>query len=227
MAIHNSFCENVVSVETGEILQNDEEEIFEGVENTENVQRNLFDEFNNVASETEETEEYGSNDGSEDDASDDDASDDDAYEEDASEDDASDDDASEEEDDSSDGIIDDNLLHWNDINFSWDIDNVHDLIYGINLREDVTNLSISDKYILFDWQNMNFYFELTDDGMISAEIGMIEETFTSVYQKFLFSMETENRGKRLIPVEHPVNFCQKEECTDAIGDLFPYIDATQ
>lgn len=202
MAINNSFYENVVSVETGEILQNDEEEIFEGVENTENVQRNLFDEFTNVPLLPQETEEYGSNDYSDLFAS-------------------SDDDTSEEEDDSSDGIIDDNLLHWNDINFSWDIDNVHDLIYGINLREDVTNLSISDKYILFDWQNINFYFELTDDGMISMEIG------TKVYQKLMISIETENRGKKMVPFEHTGNFHQNEDCTGTIGDLFPHIDTRQ
>lgn len=201
MAINNSFFECAFSIETGEIQQNDEEQTFEGNENPENVQRNLFDEFDEVASDIEDTEEYGSNDGSEDDAYDDDAS--------------------EEEDDSSDGIVDDNLLHWNDINFSWDIDNVPSLIYGINFKEDVTNLSISDKYILFDWDNMNFYFELTDDGMISMEIG------TQVYQKFLFSMETENSEKRLIPIEHRRNVHQNEDRTNAIGDLFPHIDANQ
>lgn len=74
---------------------------------------------------------------------------------------------------------------------------------------------------------MYFYFKLTDDGMISIDIGMIEEIFTSVYQKFMISIETQNREKRLIPVEHPLNFHQKEECTDAIGHLFPHIDATQ
>lgn len=124
-------------------------------------------------------------------------------------------------DDSSDGIIYDDLSRWNDINFSWDIDNVQSLIYGINLREDVTNLSISDKYILFVWQNINFYFELTDDGMISMEIG------TQVYQKFLFSMETENSEKRLIPIEHRRNVHQNEDCSLSIGDLFPHIDSTQ
>jgi hypothetical protein len=134
---------------------------------------------------------------------------------------------SEQEDDSSDGIVDENLLYWHDINFYWDMDNIHDLIYGINLRENVINLSIHDKYILFDWNYMNFYFELTDDGMISMEIGMMGETFTSVYQKFMISMETQNQVKRLIPVEHTGNFHQKEECTDAIGDLFPHIDAAQ
>ena len=131
------------------------------------------------------------------------------------------DDVSVEEDDSSDGIVNENLLYCDDINFSWDIDNVHDLIYGINLRENVTNLSIHDKYILFDWNDMNFYFELTDDGMISMEIG------TQVYQKFMISMETGNLGKRLIPVEHQENYHRNEEFTDAIGDLFPHIDATQ
>lgn len=199
MAIHTSFFENVVSIENEEIQQNEEEQIFEENQNTQNVQRNLFDEFNNVASETEETEEYGTDD--------------------VPEDDLPEDNASEQEDDSSDGIIDDNLLHWNDINFSWDIDNVQSLIYGINLREDVINLSINDKYILFDWDNMNFYFELTDDGMISMEIG------THVYQKFMISMETENLGKRLIPVEHYRNYHLNEDCTLSIGDLFPHIDA--
>lgn len=114
MVINNSFSENVVSIEDEEIQQNEEEQTFEGNENPENVQRNLFDEFDEVASDIEDTEEYGSNDGSEDDAYDDDAS--------------------EEEDDSSDGIIYDDLSRWNDINFSWDIDNVQSLIYGINLR---------------------------------------------------------------------------------------------
>jgi hypothetical protein len=206
MAINNSFSENVVSIEDEEIQQNEEEQTFEGNENPENVQRNLFDEFDEVASETEETEEYGSNDVSEDDAS---------------EDGASEDGASEEEDDSSDGIVDENLLYWDDINFSWDIDNVHDLIYGINLREDVTNLSITDKNIWFFWQDMSFYFELTDDGMISLDIDIW------VHQKFLFSMETENSEKRLIPIEHRRNVHQNEDRTNAIGDLFPHINATQ
>jgi len=179
MAINNSFSENVVSIE------DEEEQTFEGTENPENVQRNLFDEFDDVASDIEETEEYNS------------------------------------DDDSSDGIINEDLLYWNDINFSWDIDNVQSLIYGINLREDVTNLSINDKYILFDWDNMNFYFELTDDGMISMEIG------TQVYQKFMISLETENRAKRLILIEHEDNYHRNEEFTNAIGDLFPHIDANQ
>ena len=196
MAIHNSFLENVVSIENEEIQQNEEEQTFEENQNPQNVQRNLFGEFNNVALDTEETEEYGSDGDSE-------------Y------------DVSEQEDDSSDGIIDYDLLHWNDINFSWDIDNVHDLIYGINLREDVSNLSIHAKYILFDWNDMNFYFELTDDGMISMEIG------TQVYQKFMISIETENRGKKLVPVEHYRNYHRNEEYTDAIGDLFPHIDTSQ
>ena len=182
MAINNSFSENVVSIEDEEIQQNEEEQTFEGTENPENVQRNLFDEFDEVASEEEE------------------------------------DDSS---DDSSDGIIYDDLSRWNDINFSWDIDNVQSLIYGINLREDVTNLSITDKDILFIWQDMSFYFELTDDGLISMDIDIW------VHQKFLFSMETENSEKRLIPIEHRRNVHQNEEYTVAIVDLFPHIDSNQ
>ena len=203
MVIRTFFGENIVSIE--------------------NVQRNLFDEFGSVASENEETEEYTSDDASED--APDDVSDEDAPD-DASDEDAPDD-ASEQEDDSSDGIVDENLLYWNDINFSWDIDNVSDLIYGINIREDVTNLSIHNKYILFDWDNKNFYFELLDNGLISMEIGRTGETFTSSQQKFMIYMETENRVKRLIAVEYQGNFHLNAECTLTIGDLFPHIDATQ
>jgi len=113
------------------------------------------------------------------------------------------------------------LLHWNDVNFSWDIDNVPQLIYGINLMENVQNLSINKECVSFNWKNMNFYFELSDDGMISMEIG------TQVYQKFMISMENENRGKRLIPVEHQENYHRNEYCSLSIGDLFPHIDVTQ
>lgn len=185
MAINNSFSENVVSIEDEEIQQNEEEQTFEGNENPENVQRNLIDEFDDVSSDIEETEEYNS------------------------------------DDDSSDGIIYDDLSRWNDINFSWDIDNVQSLIYGINLREDVTNLSITDKEIYFVWQDMSFYFELTDDGLISMDIDIW------VHQKFMFSIETENSEKRLIPIEHRRNVHQNEVLTNAIGDLFPHIDANQ
>jgi hypothetical protein len=52
---------------------------------------------------------------------------------------------------------------------------------------------------------MSFYFELTDDGMISLDIDIW------VHQKFLFSMETENSEKRLIPIEHRRNVHQNED----------------
>ena len=194
MAINNFFCENVDSIENEEIQQNEQDQTFEGNENPENVQRNLFGEFDAVASETEE---HAS------------------------------DNASDQEDDSSDGIVDENLLHWNDINFSWDIDNVTSLIYGINFREDVTNLSINEGYILFDWENMNFYFELLDDGVISMEISINRDSYTRVHQSFMISMETENRVKRLIPIEHQGNYHRNDDCTNAIGDLFPHIDVAQ
>jgi len=53
MVIRTFYSETIVSIENETIQQNEEEQIFEENQNIENVERNLFDEFDEVASETE------------------------------------------------------------------------------------------------------------------------------------------------------------------------------